>query len=94
LTKAEKELYGKIARLGCSLCRHLGYGETPAEIHHIRKNATKRNLSPVIPLCREHHRGDTGVHALGKKGKFEARYGIDEQTLLDQTNVLLESNFG
>ena len=94
MKKAEKELYGKIARLGCALCRHLGYGETPAEIHHIRKNATKRNLSPVIPLCREHHRGDTGVHALGKKGKFEARYGVDEQTLLDQTNVLLESNFG
>jgi len=89
LKKSEKELYGKIASLGCSLCRHLGLGETPAEIHHIRRNATKRSNSPVIPLCREHHRGDSGVHALGKKGKFEACYGIDEQTLLQKTMELI-----
>jgi len=90
VTKSEKEHYGKVARLGCILCRYLGYGETPAQIHHIRRNATKRSNSPVIPLCREHHIGDTGVHSLGKKGKFEARYGIDEQTLLQKTMELLE----
>ena len=92
MNKEEKKHYAKIAQLGCSLCRHLGYGETPAEIHHIRKNATKRSLSPVIPLCREHHRGDTGVHALGKKGKFEACYGVDEQTLFERTWELLNVN--
>ena len=89
-TKAEKKHYDKVAQLGCSLCRHLGYSETEAEIHHIRRNAIPRSNSPVIPLCREHHRGNTGVHALGKKGKFEARYGIDEQTLLFQTMELLK----
>jgi len=89
MKKEQKQHYDKIARLGCILCLHLGLGTTQPEIHHIRRNASKRDNSPVIPLCREHHRGDTGVHALGKKGKFEARYGIDEQTLLDQTLKLL-----
>ena len=84
MTKAEKELYGKIAQLGCSLCRHLGYGETPCEIHHIRRFGGKRENAEVIGLCLEHHRGNNGVHGLGRKG-FESRYGIDEQTLLNQT---------
>jgi hypothetical protein len=91
MNKTEKELYEKIARLGCSLCRHLGYGETPAEIHHIRRFGGKRENAEVIGLCPEHHRGNTGVHGLGRKG-FEARYGLDEQALLLQTKQLLESN--
>jgi len=88
LTKAEKELYGKIARLGCSLCRYLKLGETECEIHHIRRFGGKRSNAEVIGLCPEHHRGNSGVHGLGRKG-FEARYGIDEQTLLLHTHQLL-----
>jgi hypothetical protein len=89
LNKEEKKLYENIARLGCSLCRHLGYGETPCEIHHIRRFGGKRKNAEVIGLCPEHHRGNTGVHGLGRKG-FENRYGIDEQTLLFQTMEILE----
>ena len=88
MNKEEKKHYAKIAQLGCSLCRHLGYGETPCEIHHIRRFGGKRKNAEVIGLCPEHHRGNTGVHGLGRKG-FEARYGLDEQTLLSQTNKLL-----
>ena len=84
MNKEEKKHYAKIAQLGCSLCRHLGYGETPCEIHHIRRFGGKRENAEVIGLCPEHHRGNTGVHGLGRKG-FESRYGIDEQTLLNQT---------
>jgi hypothetical protein len=93
LNKAEKQHYAKIAQLGCSLCRHLGYGETPCEIHHIRRYGGKRENAEVIGLCPEHHRGNAGVHGLGRKG-FEARYGLDEQALLLQTMELLESNLG
>ena len=93
MNKEEKKHYAKIAQLGCSLCRHLGYGETPCEIHHIRRFGGKRENAEVIGLCPEHHRGNTGVHGLGRKG-FESRYGIDEQTLLLQTKQLLESNLG
>ena len=88
MKKAEKELYGKIARLGCCLCRHLGYGETPSEIHHIQKNGIPRYQREVIGLCPEHHRGNSGIHGLGKRG-FEARYGIDEQALLQKTMELI-----
>ena len=88
MKKEQKQHYDKIARLGCSLCRHLDYGETPCEIHHIRRFGGKRDLCEVIGLCPAHNRGNSSIHGLGRKG-FEARYGIDEQTLLDQTLKLL-----
>jgi len=87
MKKADKEHYDKVARLGCSLCRHLGYGETPCEIHHIRR-AGKRDTAPVIGLCPEHHRGNAGIHGLGRKA-FEKRYGLTEEELLEQTNNLI-----
>jgi hypothetical protein len=87
-TKAEKERYGKMARLGCILCWHLGYEGTPAEIHHIRR-AGRRSDAPVIGLCYEHHIGNTGIHGLGRK-RFEAKYGITEESLLAQTLDLIK----
>ena len=88
MTKS-KQHYDKVARLGCILCKVvLGYDDTPAEIHHIRRYGGKRSLAPVIGLCPEHHRGNSGIHGLGKRG-FEARYGIDEQALLQQTMELI-----
>ena len=92
MKKAEKEYYGKVARLGCILCKSvLGYDDTPCEIHHIRRYGQKRSLSEVIGLCPEHHRGNTGIHGLGRKG-FESRYGVDEQALLELTWNLLNVN--
>jgi hypothetical protein len=90
MTKDERKYFDRIARLGCSLCRHLGYGESPAEIHHLRRYGGKRSLAEVIPLCPEHHRGNTGLHELGRKG-FEKKYGIDEDYLLEQTKGLIYS---
>ena len=80
--------YAIVARLGCILCHHLRYGETPAEIHHIRRMGAVRDKCPVIPLCIEHHRGGTGVHGLGKK-EFSRKYGVTEFDLLDLSNKLL-----
>jgi hypothetical protein len=87
-TKAEKQHYAKVANLGCSLCRYLGYGESPPELHHIRR-AGKRTNAPVIPLCPEHHRGNTGIHGMGRKA-FEKEYKVTEEELLDQTEKLIE----
>ena len=84
-TKKEKEYYDRLARFGCVLCFFLGYGEeTPAEIHHVRKTRPRKD-SPAIPLCREHHRGDTGIHGLGRK-RFESTYDITEEELIDIAN--------
>jgi hypothetical protein len=87
-TKAEKQHYAKVANLGCSLCRYLGYGESPPELHHIRR-AGKRTNAPVIPLCPEHHRGNTGIHGMGRKA-FERQYKVTEEQLLEQTEKLIE----
>ena len=87
MKKADRNHYEKLAELVCALCRHLGYGETPAHIHHIRRLGMKRNNAPVIPLCPEHHTGNSGVHGLGKKA-FAERYGVTEEDLLAQTETL------
>jgi hypothetical protein len=88
MTKNEKEKYRKIAELGCSLCRHLGFEGTPAELHHIRRGG-RRSDAPVIPLCTYHHRGsNTSIHGMGRK-RFEREYGISEEQLLEQTLDLI-----
>lgn len=89
-TKAEKKHYDKIAQLGCSLCRFvLGYSGTPCEIHHIRR-AGKRSNAPVIGLCPEHHRGNTGVHGMGRKA-WERQFNITEEILLEKTEDLINA---
>jgi hypothetical protein len=92
MTTKEKKLYGKIAELGCALCRHLGSEGTPAEIHHIRRGGI-RSRSPVIPLCTYHHRGsNTSIHGMGRK-RFEREYAVTEEQLLVQTETLLGINY-
>jgi len=87
-TKSERQYLSRVAGLGCILCRHLNRGFQDAEIHHIRRFGGKRSLAPVIGLCPEHHRGNTGVHGLGAKG-FEKRYNLTQGDLLEQTQALL-----
>ena len=43
---------------------------------------------PVVPLCPEHHRGNTGVHGLGHKG-FTNKWGVTEEELLERVNQRL-----
>ena len=87
-TKAEKQLYDKLASIGCILCIHLGYGEgNPAHIHHIRRSG-KRSLAPVIPLCPEHHLGNSGIHLMGRK-RFEREYGTSEELLHSQAMSII-----
>ena len=89
-TKAEKEKFRKIAELGCSLCRYQGNEGTPAELHHIRRGNIPRSTAPVIPLCPYHHRGsNTSIHGMGRK-RFEAEYGITEESLLTKTLDLIK----
>ena len=74
----------RVAALGCILCDHLGAGETPATVHHIREEAGLRNDYLSIPLCREHHQGASGRHMLGASG-FYQRYKVTELDLLAMT---------
>ena len=59
----EKQHMGRVAELGCVLCQHLGYGPTPANVHHIREGAGMGQRSPhylTVPLCKPHHQGNEG----------------------------------
>lgn len=91
-TKAEKNVYLSLSRLGCILCRQLSVRElddSPVEMHHVRRFGGKRENAPVIPLCAWHHRlGDTAVHQLGAKG-FAKYWGFTQEELVEKTRDLL-----
>jgi len=90
--KKEAQYLSKVADIGCIICYRLGYIGTPAEIHHIRGiglgMGVRNSHYNVIGLCREHHRGNTGYHGMGRKA-FERKYNITEQELLEQVRDLL-----
>lgn len=80
----EKAWKSRIASIGCILCRHLDLGDTPANLHHIREGQGLSQRASdwlVIPLCKEHHQGKTGIHG----GKFYAIWRMDELDLLALT---------
>lgn len=94
MTKTEKAHKQAVVSLGCALCFHLHgpHDPAPVELHHLREGGWgKGDYKTLIPLCPEHHRGNTGVHGLGTKG-FVKHYGITQQELLDWTLVRVSPN--
>jgi len=81
-TAAEKRHMGRVAALGCLICK------MPAHVHHIREERLKDNFL-TIPLCPEHHMGDFSIHK--SKRQFEDIYGSELQ-LLAKTIEQLEKN--
>ena len=86
-TIAERAYLSRVAALGCFVCRHLGYGNTPAEVHHQRTGTgagMRAKNDRVAPLCPEHHRGRSGLHGMGRKA-FERHYGFTEIWMIEKT---------
>lgn len=83
----ESKHKGKVAALGCILCRHLGFEPSPAEVHHIYDTADKSDFL-TIGLCPEHHRGKSGFHGMGERA-FNRVYGTSETKLLAETLRLM-----
>lgn len=91
MSNQEKQHKQNLARLGCMVCRRLyGIKSGEVELHHRRKGMGwgKGDYTTLIPLCVEHHRGNTGVHGLGTKG-FEKHYGFTEEDLLNDAQEAL-----
>lgn len=64
-TERERDYMGRVAALGCVICRLLGNGPTPAQVHHIRTGqggAQRAGNYLTLPLCEPHHTGPTGIH--------------------------------
>lgn len=77
LTRSEPR---SLAGIGCILCRHLrtGQGMSQRAPHWL-----------AIPLCAEHHRGESGLHGMGTRA-FERHYGLGELDLLALTIEALQ----
>lgn len=93
MTKAELAHKAKLAEMGCMACRRLfpDLEPGPVELHHLRENGWGRGgYLTLIPLCVEHHRGNTGVHGLGTRG-FVKHYGFTQADLLRDALDLLEA---
>lgn len=92
MKKDETKHKERVARLGCAVCFRL-YGPHepgPVELHHLRGGGWgKGDYKTLIPLCIEHHRGNTGVHGLGVKG-FDKHYGFSQKDLLEWVLKKLE----
>ena len=88
---AERAYLGAVAALGCVVCRRLGYGETPAIVHHQRTGQGKMRASHYFtaPLCPHHHQGSgEGVHDTGRE-QFAEKYGFSEVDLVNETRAAL-----
>lgn len=92
MTKAERDHLSAVARIGCIVCRVLGYGPTPAEIHHPRSLAgmgQKASHFDAIGLCAPHHRtGGHGVALHAGQRTWEANFGTEAE-LLEKVREIL-----
>jgi len=92
MRKKDREYLSKVADIGCIICYRLGYAGTISEIHHVRGvglgMGVRNSHDNVLPLCPEHHRGNTGYHGMGRKA-FERKYETTEQDLLIQVKEML-----
>ena len=85
MTKKEREHLRKVAELCCIVCRKMGYYDSPAEIHHIKKGIMSKRSThyETIPLCPYHHRTSKESYHQNPK-EFTEKWGTQEE-LLDET---------
>jgi hypothetical protein len=86
-TAAEKQHLGRVAELGCYLCQQLGYGATPAQVHHLREGVgmgQKQDAWLTVPLCDAHHANSSpdGIHGQRKVWRLKS---LDEMDALSWT---------
>jgi hypothetical protein len=78
-TAAEKRHLARVASLPCALC-----GERPVEVHHMRDGQGMGQRAShwlAMPLCIEHHRGQTGIH--GDRSAWKLRKMSELDALAD-----------
>jgi len=84
---AERRHMGRVAELGCYLCRELGYGPTPAQVHHVREGQGMGQRASnwlTVPLCERHHANSSRDGWHGEREAWK-RAGLDEMDALADT---------
>ena len=83
--KSQRKYLDAVASLGCVVCRNLGYGATPAHVHHIRTGkgmGQRASNYETIPLCPTHHQqGGHGVAIHAGQKTWEAIHGTELELL-------------
>ena len=83
-TAEQKRRWDKIAQLPCMVCN-----SWPVELHHaLTGGGGRKNHDLMLPLCFAHHRGQQGIHTVGRK-RWVNNYG-SEQSMLDKIDALLQ----
>jgi len=76
-TKEEEAHLNNVASLSCAVC-----GDTAVEVHH--KTGAGMGLRAshfeTMPLCVNHHRGQEGIHTIGRK-QWEELYGTQDDLI-------------
>jgi hypothetical protein len=88
----ERQYLGKVASLGCAMCHMMGYGHSPAQVHHVRAGQGMSQRSQhyaTVPLCEPHHTGSKGWH--GTRFDFKL-HSIDEIDMLAWVNQKLNES--
>lgn len=92
MTKTDRIWLSRVAALGCIVCKNLGFGETPAEIHHVRTGqgaGQRADHRKTIPPCHQHHRvGGHGVAIHAGKKTWEQKYGSETELLIQVVSEL------
>lgn len=91
VTVKEKKYLSEVARLGCCVCKLLGYHTPDVQVHHVRLNHGwgRSGHMATIPLCWEHHQGKTGVHSMGRE-QFKQLYGKSEIEFMEEVQECLK----
>ena len=87
MSKAGRHHMALVARVPCVLCKHMGLGDTPALVHHLKYGTGASDRASdflTIAVCQEHHVGKSGIHTLKEKG-LRLRYNLSELDLLSMT---------
>lgn len=83
----ERRHMGRVAQVPCVLCKHMGLGDSPAIVHHLKYGSGASDRAShylTIALCEPHHMGPDGVHMLKEHGLY-LRYKLSELDLLAMT---------
>jgi hypothetical protein len=84
--------HDRLRLLPCVVCMAMELGWTPMKHLHHAGDPTERNDWAVVPLCYEHHEGETGIHGLRRRGFVKATT-ISDVTLIAITNRLYHQEF-
>lgn len=88
--REELDHMGRVAEIGCIVCRNKGL-YSPSEIHHTEGKTKEGAHLKVLPLCFEHHRMGSGKEPISRhpyKKRFEQAYGTEKELLKQVDDIL------